>query len=71
MAKRPVSWHESCLVNVETSIERDLDIVRRQQDRISRDIDYAAKLRAQIAEAKKRGLDAFDSDRMLVKRIKK
>ena len=66
--KRPVSWHESCLVNMEASIERDLAIIKRQQERTSRDIESAAKLRAQIAESKRRGMTAFDGDRLLQKR---
>lgn len=68
--KRPVSWHESCLVNSEASIDRDLEIIKRQQERVSRDIEYCAKLRAQIAEAKRRGMTEFDGDRLLVKRSK-
>jgi len=68
VSKMPLSWHKDCLRESErylcekrTRIEDDFKrlVAQESEWRFRRD---------QIAEAERRGLDAFDADRLLVKR---
>ena len=63
--KRPISWHEECLKNMRSNYQREFERARIQQeqaDRLSRAIFH---YEAQIAEAKKRCVDGFDSERFM------
>ena len=70
MAKKPISWYEHSLKNSEAHASEKLEAIKRALVEASRLIDGNAFLRAQIAEAKRRGLTEFDRDRLLVKRTK-
>ena len=63
--KFPIAWHEQCLANCRENFQRELEALRRKEldvDRMSRDIFHRE---AQIAEAKKLGLDGFDPERFM------
>lgn len=66
--KFPISWHEECLKNAEYYLRqvraRALKCVadyRRQREEIRQQ-------RAQLEEAKRRGLDGYDRERFMKKR---
>lgn len=71
MSKMPIDWHRECFKNASESQARRI----RERDRLTLEIErnesellhYAR----QIEEAEKRKLDAFDSERLLVKRGKR
>ena len=66
--KQEIWWHEECLQNRITSSERE----RKRLTRAIEDLEQIEKatkfLAEQIAEAKRRGMDSFDRDRLLKKR---
>jgi hypothetical protein len=66
--KKPIAWHEECLGNMRNTLSREritLDAIRSRIVELS---DRVALLERQIAEAKRRGMDEFDADRLLRKR---
>lgn len=63
-----ISWHKGCLENMRATLVREVMALNEQRDRVlglSQRIDFYG---SQIAEATKRGMDAFDRDKLLVKR---
>ena len=68
MSKEKVWWHEECLSNnIAHNARQKKLLTRALQDleRADADLGFYA---SQIAEAKRRGMDAFDRDRLLKKR---
>jgi hypothetical protein len=68
--KQTVSWHEQCLVNMKRSLadaRSALETHRLRVHKLQDEVDLAER---QIAEAKRRGMEAFDDERLLVKRAK-
>lgn len=68
MSKMPIEWHKDCLVNMELNLSRERTDVEERTNRL---VDREAEFRfymEQIEEAERRGLAAFDADRLLVKR---
>lgn len=66
--KRPIEWHEECLRNQRDELERAqhrLALAVESERRARADVDLRER---QIAEAKRRGMDAFDSEKLLIKR---
>lgn len=66
--KFPIAWHEECLNNQRHSYERrllELDRLQRDVDRLRIEVTIYEH---QIAEAKARGLESFDRDRLLKSR---
>ncbi len=68
MMKRPLEWHRSVLVNLAASVadaaaEKERALLHWK--RLSGYMDLRVR---QIAEAERRGMDAFDEGRLLVKR---
>ena len=66
--KQSIKWHEECLKNMLASLARDDDEVSRLQSYADRLRDDCNVLEIQIAEAKRRGMDGFDADRLLKRR---
>ena len=68
--KLSLSIHETSLAAREAHHARTLERINREKlevlEHMKRDRFYAT----QIAEAKRRGLDGFDEDRLLIKRAK-
>jgi len=64
----PVKWHEQCLSCSEETYARELDALKIAAQRLKRFRLENDLHRRQIEEAKRRGLEEFDSDRLLVKR---
>jgi hypothetical protein len=68
--KRPISWHEECLINRRKAYERKmLDLINMQKS-VGRDQIELAILIHQIEQAKKKKKDGFDSEKFLVSRAK-
>jgi hypothetical protein len=68
--KQPLWWHKECLVNMRSSLadrRAYADRVAAGVRRLEGDVEFAER---QIAEAEKRGLDAFDGERLLKPRRK-
>ncbi len=69
MTAQPLSWHEQLLENaqrylaeIERAAERQAEQHRMRIEKLRADIDLHQR---QIAEAKRRKMDRFDSDRLL------
>lgn len=63
--KKPIRWHEECLSNSRhylDALEREIDAAIARRDRLRADLLF---YEAQIAEAKHRGMEAFDNERLL------
>lgn len=61
--KKPISWHEEGLANWRRTVETAKTRVAELQRQITRDQATTDEYAAQIEEAKRRGLTAFDRDR--------
>ncbi len=68
--KFPMDWHQECFANVTAYVEGLRRDVARRAAELELSERELAGYAEQIAEAKRRGLDAFDRDRFLVKRLK-
>ncbi len=69
--KQPLEWHKQNLANMTvfmTSQQRTLDRQKEDLARTQARIDF---LTDQIKHAERQGMTAFDSDRLLKKRVKK
>lgn len=66
--KRPIQWHRDRLAALRDSRLRYVEEARRAQERVERITNDVVFLERQITEAEKRGMDAFDEDRLLVPR---
>lgn len=63
--KHPISWHKECLENMRSALvdrRAYADQVAADVRRLECDVEFAAR---QIAEAEKRGWEAFDPERLL------
>lgn len=69
MAKQPLDWHRMCFMNWSRSVEEKRKIAVRAQADFEKSERGLSFYRKQIEAAEVRGLDAFDSDRLLVKRV--
>ena len=69
--KQPMEWHERCLLNQKDYLRRKREETDRLLVVIARNAKATAFYEHQIAEAKRRKMDGFDSDRLLVKRPNK
>jgi hypothetical protein len=69
--KRPISWHEDCLVNQKRSLQQEKERLERAQksydDLLTRVIFYEQ----QIIEAKIKGKNDFDSNKFNIKKVNK
>ena len=54
--KRPIAWHEECLANLRISLAREAASLARLKVEVAAISDRAARLAAQIDEAKRRGM---------------
>ena len=63
-----LQWHEECLRNATASYEREVDILKRQQERLERQRVDLAIYEYQVKLAKERNMDAFDRERFNRKR---
>ena len=66
--KFPMDWHRECLKNSAENVAGLRGDVARKTAELERRERELAFYEEQIAEADRRGLDAFDRDRLLVKR---
>ena len=62
----PLEWHRECLTNSRMSLAQRQRELQRLQVEVQRHADEVGLYEAQIAEAERRGLDAFDRERLLV-----
>jgi hypothetical protein len=65
MSTNSIEWHEKCLVAATASLDRkrtELARLTAEIERDTADLEFRAR---QIAEAKNRGMAAFDGDRLL------
>jgi len=67
MPKRPIEWYEECLRYSEESLANAEARLAREQASVERMRNDNAFRRAQIQEAKARGMEAFDAERLLRK----
>jgi hypothetical protein len=68
VSKFSIKWHEECFANSAASTEELRRNVARMTVELSRRAEALTFYASQIEEAKKRGMDGFDRDRLLVKR---
>ena len=66
--KMSIEWHRECLQALCASLTREVEALERQRVRCSSLSDSVELRERQIAEAEKRGLTEFDSERLLVAR---
>jgi len=66
--KMPIRWHEECLCNQEKHLEDLKRDALMAIDRVDKMVASIAFAKEQIAVAKKRGLEAYDQERLCVKR---
>jgi hypothetical protein len=67
MSKMPLDWHRKCLENKAAYVEATRKDVERRVAALERSELELLFYRMQVAEAEKRGVAAFDRDRLLVK----
>jgi multidrug resistance efflux pump len=67
MPKRPLEWHEQCLRNTRASLAEAEAGAARAEQNAARLRNSVAFYQAQIDAAKARGMDGFDSERLLRK----
>lgn len=68
--KRSLEWHRECLENWERSLIGQRNDFARAKANLERSEAEFAFYAQQVEEAERRGMDAFDRDRLLVKREK-
>jgi hypothetical protein len=66
--KQPISWHRECASNARRTLEREELYLASAMGRIARLREQTDFYDRQIAEAERRGMSEFDSERLLVKR---
>lgn len=71
MSKMSIEWHEQCLRNQNTHLTHEEQVLQQQAERVARLRREFFSYEDQIAEAKRRGMDGFDRERLLVKRERK
>jgi hypothetical protein len=67
MSAMPVEWHEEFLKNATSSLTKKRWELERLEAEVKRDAENLKFRGEQIAEAKRRGLTAFDGERLLKK----
>ena len=70
MTAMPIEWHEQCLQHSEKHHLSTLNELKSRAALAKRQRLENEFHRKQIAEAKRRGLKSFDSERLLVKKAK-
>lgn len=68
MSKMSLSWHRSCLKNFVASVEAESKDVERRVAALEKKKRELRFYKEQVEAAEKRGMEAFDRDRLLVKR---
>lgn len=71
MAKYPLEWHKKNLENFHDSIERLQAEIEQQKTKLNLMVSRALFSHKQMIKAEELGLDEFDPDKFLVKRVKK
>jgi len=66
--RRPIEWHRQCYANVQDSVERQRKEVERAIANLTISEQRLSFYGEQIAAAEKRGMDAFDCERLMIKR---
>lgn len=69
--KMPIAWHEECLVNARRNLDEAERRFARENENMKRRRTDVIAYETKITEAKKRGLDGFDSERFLRQRLKR
>lgn len=65
--KRPIAWHEECLLNRVATVRRMYDAIQEDMRHYALARGNALVYEAQIKRAKARGLDGFDAERFGIK----
>jgi hypothetical protein len=68
--KQSLQWHEECMANHARTMNELCGIADRAQREYEASRSRYHFYQQQITEAVRRGMDAFDRDRLLVKRDK-
>ena len=63
--KMPIEWHKDCLKNAIEFEARERDTLVRMQDSVRKTQIRNAHYARQIEEAERRGMGAFDAERLL------
>jgi len=63
MSSMSIEWHENCLKNQKTYVERCAEELKVAQAKYLRAFEEYKKYERQIERAKKLGKDRFDSER--------
>jgi hypothetical protein len=66
--KMKLNWHKECLKNVKQYRDRQKSVVREAEEALERIETKILIMELQIDEAERKGLDAFDADRFMVRR---
>lgn len=66
--KNPVAWHEENLIHLKGYLDRERQRLESHRLKVQRLMDMVDLAERQLDEAKRRGLEAFDSDRLCVNR---
>lgn len=66
--KFPISWHEECLKNSEDYLRKMRAWTLKYVADYRRQREAVRQRRAQLEEAKRRGLDGYDHERFMKKR---
>ena len=68
MAKFQLDWHRICLANSRRNLAEKQTQLARMQSEVQQHLARHEFYAAQIAEAERRGMDGFDSSRLLIKK---
>lgn len=66
--RMPILWHEQCYLNARSSLDYELEVLRRQQAKVD---DMAKRVefkRRQLVTAKAEGRDTYDNEQFLIRR---
>lgn len=68
MGTQPIEWHKECLKNLTISVQQRRNKVAQRMAELE-DLEHRLMFYSQqIETAEKRGMEAFDAERLLVKR---
>ena len=68
--KQPISWHKSCLANMQGSLSRKCVEMERTAQEYYRALHECERYQDQIITALDKGMDGFDQDRFMKKKGK-
>ena len=67
--KQSIEWHENCLTNRKGHLDKQVEMLEAQTERVAKDRQSFGLYSAQIDLAKKEGKESFDSDKYAIRRL--